>query len=353
MQLQCLIRATVRALARFCADLPVAPHEESPTVLEDGFLREGGMKTIVVFLHGLTAAWLVGALPAKGGENGKDVAGGRAVNCDDGGAIMRALQKIRPGETLFVSGTCTENVEVGDRFHDITLDGGGVGAISAPDPSIDALRIYGDQVTVRGLTISGGRDGINLRGAMGAVIENNILENNTAAGLNIHRISWATVKDNVIRMNGTFGIMVYENSNARIGFTENAQPTPNPNLIEGNGSFGIFVSRSSQADIAGNTIRQNVGNGIQVDRNSQAEIGSNAIDQNGGNAVNVAFGSGVNLGSGTTGRWQVQRNTSTVPNARFALGCTTGGYAAGSLGLLAGTLGAKIIANGCIDVTVP
>jgi parallel beta-helix repeat protein len=160
------------------------------------------------------------------------------------------------------------------------------------------------------------------------------------------------VKDNVIRSNGTFGIMDYENSNARIGFTENAQPAPNPNLIEGNGNFGIFVSRSSQADIAGNTIRLNGGNGIQIDRNSQAEIGSNTIDQNTGNAVNAAFGAGVNLGSGTTARWQLRANTSTAANTRFALGCTTGGYVAGSLGGLLGTLGAKSIVSGCID-TVP
>lgn len=290
-----------------------------------------------------------------GGASGHSVPTGRVVNCDNGGVIMRALAKLRPGETLLISGTCLENVEIVEGFHHITLDGGGTGAIrgAATNPPADALRIYADQVTVRGLTISSGRDGINLRGAMGAVIEGNTLENNAAAGLNIHRISWATVRDNMIRGNGTFGIMVYENSNARIGFTENAQLTPNPNTIEGNGNFGIFVSRSSQADIAGNSIRLNGGNGIQVDRNSQAEVGSNDISQNTGNAVNVAFGSGVNLGSGTTGRWQVQRNTSTTTNTRFALGCATGGYAAGSLGLLAGTLGQRSIANGCIDITTP
>jgi parallel beta-helix repeat protein len=296
-------------------------------------------------------AWLLFPWLALAQEerSGHSVDGGRAVDCSQGGSITDALGKLRPGDSLFISGICTENVEVGDHFHHITLDGGGTGTISAPNPAVDALRIYGDQVTVRGLTITGGRDGINLRGAMGAVIEGNILENNAAAGLNVHRISWATVKDNVIRNNGTFGIMVYENSNARIGFTENAQLTPNPNLIEGNRNFGIFVSRSSQADIAGNTIRLNGNNGIQIDRNSQAEVGSNDISQNTGNAVNVAFGSGVNLGSGTTGRWQLQRNVSSVANTRFILACNTGGYTAGSLGLMLGTLGNKQILNGCID----
>lgn len=303
---------------------------------------------------GLLMVWPVaGHADNEGDHNGHSVPGGRAVDCGQGGSIMRALDKLVPGDTLFIIGICAENVEITDRFHNIIFDGGGTAAINAPDATVDALRIYGDQITVKGLTISGGRDGINLRGAMGAVIEGNILENNAAAGLNIHRISWATVKDNVIRFNGTFGIMVYENSNARIGFTENAQPTPNPNLIESNGNFGIFISRSSQADVAGNTIRQNGSNGIQIDRNSQAEVGSNDISQNTGNAVNVVFGSGVNLGSGTTGRWQIRANASSVANTRFALGCTNGGYAAGSLGGLVGTLGPKSTVNvGCID-TVP
>jgi parallel beta-helix repeat protein len=312
-------------------------------------------------LNALMLAALLVVLPATAqsdaeARNGHSIPGGRAVDCNQGGSIMAALEKLHPGDTLLITGMCVENVEISERFPHITLDGVGVGVINAADPAIDTLRIYADQITVRGLTISGGRDGINLRGAMGAVIERNVLENNAGAGLNVHRISWATVKNNMIRDNGSFGIMVYENSNARIGFTENAQLEPSPNVIERNRNFGIFVSRSSQADIAGNIIRQNGGNGIQVDRNSQAEIGSNTIDQNTGNAVNVAFGSGVNLGSGTTGRWQVQRNLSNVGNTRFALGCTSGGYAAGSLGGdggLLGILGAKSVANGCMDVTVP
>jgi len=90
-------------------------------------------------------------------------------------------------------------------------------------------------------------------------------------------------------------------------------------------------------------------NGIQVERNSQAEIGSNTIDQNTGNAVNAVFGAGINLGSGTIGRWQLQRNTSTVANTRFVIGCSTGGYVAGSVGLLLGTLGVKSITGGCVD----
>jgi hypothetical protein len=44
---------------------------------------------------------------------------------------------------LSISGVCAQNVGVGER-----------------DATTDALRIYGDRVTVRGATISGGRDGV-------------------------------------------------------------------------------------------------------------------------------------------------------------------------------------------------
>src|SRR4051812_9680479 len=82
--------------------------------------------------------------------NGHSVPEGRAVDCDNGGVISRALEKLRPGETLLISGTCAENVELGDDLRHVTLDGRGSGAISAPLATVDALRIYGDQVTVRG-----------------------------------------------------------------------------------------------------------------------------------------------------------------------------------------------------------
>src|SRR5688572_12258333 len=120
------------------------------------------MKAIAFLLFAFPITWVSSAAQAQ--ANGHSVPGGRAVDCDSGGVIMQALEKLRSGETLFISGTCMENVEVSDDFKHITLDGAGRGAISAPNPTIDALRIYGDQITVRGLTISGGRDGINLRG---------------------------------------------------------------------------------------------------------------------------------------------------------------------------------------------
>jgi hypothetical protein len=105
-------------------------------------------------LNGWVTVWLMAALPSEARDpefddsyaaNRKSVPGGRAVECDAAGVIMRALEKLRPGDTLFISGVCAQNV-----------------GVSESDATIDALRIYGDRVTVRGATISGGRDRVNL-----------------------------------------------------------------------------------------------------------------------------------------------------------------------------------------------
>ena len=112
-------------------------------------------------LSGLVSVWLMAPPPSEARDpesddsyaaNRKSVTAGRAVECDAAGVIMHALEKLRPGDTLFVSGVCAQNV-----------------GVSEPDATIDALRIYGDRVMVRGATISGGRDRVNL-GATGAVI---------------------------------------------------------------------------------------------------------------------------------------------------------------------------------------
>ena len=107
--------------------------------------------TALLALSGLVTVGLMAALPSEARDpksddsqptaNGESVTGGRAVNCDVAGAVMRALEKLRPGETLLISGVCAQNVGVGER-----------------DATTDALRNYGDRVTVRGATISGGRD---------------------------------------------------------------------------------------------------------------------------------------------------------------------------------------------------
>jgi parallel beta-helix repeat protein len=288
----------------------------------------------------------------RDGGHGHPARVGWLVDCDRGDTIADALEKVQPGETLLITGICAENVEVGEAHHDITLDGRGTGVIRAPDPTVDALYIYADEVTVTGLTVSGGRDGINLRGAQVTTIVGNVVENNASIGIDVHRLSWATIKDNIIRNNGAYGIMVYENSIARIGFTQARAATPNPNLIEGNGGTGVVVQRSSHADIGANIIRKNGGAGIVVDMGSHAVARANDISQNTSSGISVTNGSGMNLSTGSSDdSWPTRPNFSSLPNGRFSVACDTAGFIAGKIGGVIGSLGLKSFNHGCVDVT--
>jgi parallel beta-helix repeat protein len=271
----------------------------------------------------------------------------RYVDCESGGTIAKALDKARPGDIVFVSGVCVENVELGEGLFGVTLEGGGTATIAAADPTLDTVRIYADEVVIRGLTITGGRDGVNLRGANSVLIAGNVIEHNLNHGIDIHRNSMGMVIDNTIRTNGRNGILVFENSVGRIGFSEFTSSVTGTNTIEHNGINGIFVTRSSTADIAFNTIQMNGAAGVSIERGSHADVRVNAISQNTTDAVAVSFGSGANLGAGGA------QNTSTATNTGFAVSCRIGGYVAGSVGLLLGTAGARNVTTGCADATTP
>lgn len=57
------------------------------------------------------------------------------VDCskEHSGALQRAIDLARPGDTILVSGTCYENVTVPEGSDRLTLDGGGTATIVGPD----------------------------------------------------------------------------------------------------------------------------------------------------------------------------------------------------------------------------
>lgn len=260
----------------------------------------------------------------------------KEIDCGQGQIIGEALPSLNPGDTLLVSGVCEEHVAIGTGFYDITLDGQGTATIIGPDPTRDVISIRGRGITITGFTITGGRDGVALIGAPVARIDNNIIES-TRKGFRVHQFSFAFITNNTIANNREEGILVFESSSARIGFTVAGTA---PNLIEGNGLDGISVSHSSNARIEGNVIRENRRNGVNVGRVSHADIASNTIEGNLINGINVTQNSGVNLGSDTGEDRPSLPNSTTVPNKGFGIQGSMGAYADGRMGTLTGDRGA-------------
>src|SRR5262245_2479221 len=113
------------------------------------------------------------------GPKGEPNNGWASVDCDKEapGALQRAIDRAEPGQTILVAGTCNENAAVPPDKSRLTLDGGGIGTIAGPDAAVNVLQVRGPRaVTVRGLTIRGGRAGIDVSRGATAVIDGNTIE---------------------------------------------------------------------------------------------------------------------------------------------------------------------------------
>ena len=254
------------------------------------------------------------------------------VNCATAGALQAAINAAGAGATLLVSGTCNENVFIGEDKDRITLDGqnsatiSGLPANSATSPTI---QVRGKGISIRNFaSITGGQDGILVIRRGTAIIINNTIHNNARHGININ-----------------------ENSSARIGFIFGSDTVASPNTIRDNGGRGILVSRSSNARIAGGSIYGNGDDGIAVDRVSHANISNVTIGAsgNGGDGVFVAQNSSVNLGNDTGTTIFDLPNSTTSNNFGFGIRCVTNSSVDGRLASLNGISGPISLSGSCTN----
>ncbi|HTN72684.1 MAG TPA: right-handed parallel beta-helix repeat-containing protein [Methylomirabilota bacterium] len=281
---------------------------------------------------------------------------GATINVACPGQTLQAgLDSAGPGDTIAVTGACNENVTVRNEKQRLLISGSGA-TISGPNSTSPTLNVRGKGITIQGFTITGGRDGINVNRGSNAVIQGNIIQGTGRHGILIDQLSFAVITGNTIQNNlSGSGIVVSENSVARIGFNLDTDGTASPNTIQGNAGPGIVLSRTSSARIVGNTVNANTGtgsDGIQVTRLSQADLAKNDIRSNSGNGVLVTQNSGVNLPDvAPTGSFFDDPNTTTVLNNVNGIRCTLGGFVNGHTGpsgtQLNGTSGPTNIDSSC------
>jgi parallel beta-helix repeat protein len=308
-------------------------------------------RTVIALLSLVTVG--VGVRPAAGQSPASDQSQGWShVDCgqEPAGALQRAIDRARPGDTITVSGTCYENVFIPADKDLLTLDGGGTGTVHGPDPIANTIQLRGPRgITIRNLTITGGRVGIDIGRGATALIDGNTIEGTGRNGITLGSFATANIVNNTIQNNPTHGILITGNSSGFIGFATADDTSASPNIIQNNGVHGINVTLSSAARIAGNTIASNARNGINVDRVSQANVSDNTIDANGQHGIYITDNSGVNLGSDTgTGLFDAPNRT-TANNVFRGLTCRVGGYANGRLGTLNGNAGATSFGGSCVN----
>jgi parallel beta-helix repeat protein len=305
------------------------------------------------FLWLLSSTGMGVAVPTVAGQSQDpgQPRGWAEVDCDKehSGALQRAIDRARPGDTIMVRGTCNENLTIPVGKDLITLDGGGTATINGPDATLHTVQVRGRGITITRLTITGGREGINAGRGATLVIDGNTIENTGRNGITLGAFASANIANNTIQNNPNSGIVITGNAFAFVGFLTADDTIASPNVIRHNGIHGINLQLSSSARIVGNTISDNLRNGVNVVQASQANVSDNTIDANGQNGIFVTENSGVNLGSDTGVGIFEAPNRTTANNGLRGISCRVGGYGNGRIGTLNGNSGPKDFGTSCVD----
>jgi Periplasmic copper-binding protein (NosD) len=317
------------------------------------------VRRVTLFLTAAAAALLHPSLGSA--DDDSERSRHRHVDCADGETITGVLPSLHPGDTVFIRGACHENLLIGSavgQFNGVTLDGQGTASIHGSDPTLNTIELTGvSSFTVRGLTVSGGNDGLSINTASQTTVDRVTVQNAGRHGIHFQRGSaMGYIVNSTIRNNPGNGVVVNENSYVRVGFTAGmgaSQDAVGPCSIIGNGGFGVRVQRASSARIYASTISRNGNEGVNVESESYAEIATNIIDENGKSGVAVSENSTVHLGNPTGTRNEDNPNSSSIPNGQFGLSASSGSYVQGRLGSLSGVSGASSFTRAAINNLSP
>ena len=261
------------------------------------------------------------------------------VSCP-GASLQAAVNLAAPGDSISVSGTCNENILVRNEKQRIAIDGGGTATINGPSSATPTINVRGKGITIQGLNITGGSNGIEVNRGSNAVINNNIVHATGGAGVVVYELAFAVITNNTIQDNPEDGIMISESSASRIGFNNETDIVASANTIQSNNGRGISLFNNSSARIVGNTISGNAATGILVRGDSHADIAGNQINGNGGDGITVIDNSSVSLGETAGSTIFDLPNSTSLKNAGFGFSCSRGCVASGVLGTLNGTIAA-------------
>jgi parallel beta-helix repeat protein len=266
-----------------------------------------------------------------------------------GQSLQAAVDGAQPGDTIQVSGTCTENIVVRNEKQRLAISG--FATINGPDASLPTINVRGKGILIQGLVITGGKSGVHVNRGSNAVIHSNTIDSSDY-GIQLDQQSFAVVTNNTISGN-VYGVFVDESSTVRVGYNLETDTSASPNNIISN-SVGIVIKGNSNAKIAGNTISGNSLLGIAIVEQSHAVIGGNNIGNNGFNGIEANLNSSADLAApalaGGPSFLSTVNNSNAGNNGSFGVACGNGGYVRGLIGSLSGIDGPKTVSAPCQDL---
>lgn len=232
-----------------------------------------------------------------------------SVNCSKGGSISGTLASLTSagntrGITIFVTGTCRENITI-VAFDHLILQASPIATLQDASNGTAPVVTIGSSyhVSLGNFTINGGsygvdcaqysfcalytntiqqsgNDGVIFSRSQG-IVTSNTISNNAADGLFIRNGSTVLTTTNTVRGNGASGIVVESGSNL----------TAQSDTVQNNGLYGIRVSINAVLRASDLTITGNNSDGVLLNEASTAAfqqlVTGNVITGNGGNGVSV------------------------------------------------------------------
>jgi parallel beta-helix repeat protein len=189
--------------------------------------------------------------------------------------IQAAVNAAQPGDTVLVPpGTYSENVLVNKSLTIKSSDGAATTIVTAAVPSNDVFLLSGSSIQVEGLTLTGGRAGVEFSGASQSSVTDIIAHDNVYAVLIEHAANNKVIASNLT--NNGYGIYLDGSS----GNTFSGNVAMNE---KGNGNAlgdGIYMRDSNSNAIVQNVLSNNHVYGISLLSSSNNVLSNNSIDAN-------------------------------------------------------------------------
>ena len=226
------------------------------------------------------------------------------VNCNAGQSLKKAVRQAAPGDTIRVTGTCTERVTITtDR---LTLAGGGSAVLDGGG---------GDSITFAG--------GVTIDGARGVTIDGFTIQHSPGWGILGTGSAAFAVKNTTMQDNAWGGL-----------FLDSASAEVTDAVVQRSGIIGIFVQNNSTAVFRGNvSSTDSVTNGIAVQSGSTLEIRGASVhaSHNGGSGVDIVDSQVVIFGYPESEGSRLVANHNQVDGISVAMGSLSifggGGFA--------------------------
>ena len=297
----------------------------------------------------------INALRNSGGSGGSG--GAVTVDCTAGQTVSQALAS--GAQQITVRGTCVESLDV--NRDDVTLLAEPGGTIRGPDSNVNTINVRGNRVTIDGVTITGGRNGITGIGAANLTLRNCTVQSTGRSGISYANGSSGTVDGCTVQfnprdgiavdgaqatitsstvMNNRNGILVVDSGTSRIGMNDRLEAAGN--TISRNGASGVALSQGASATIVANTITENGTNASSPGRSGIGLFLSSTADIIGGNTISGNAGPGIAVSLGST---------AVIGDAGFGLpsaNTISGNGTAASGGGISAFLGASVVVRDAV-----